>query len=141
VLAWFGEIHPALLDEMGVKGPVAATEIFLDNIPVSRKATAKPFLKLSPFQPVARDFAFIVNRTLKVEDMVRAAQNADKALIGRVEVFDIYEGKGVEEGKKSVAINVVFQPQEQTLTDAEIEGLCKKVVDAVTAKTDGRLRS
>ncbi|HEY8191109.1 MAG TPA: phenylalanine--tRNA ligase subunit beta, partial [Alphaproteobacteria bacterium] len=143
VLAWFGEIHPALLDEMGVKGPVAAVEVFLDNIPVSRKssATAKPLLKLSPFQPVARDFAFIVPRALPAEDIVRAAQNADKNLVDRVDLFDIYEGKGVDDGMKSVAINVVFQPQEQTMTDAEIENLCKKVVDGVTEKTGGRLRA
>lgn len=142
VMAYFGEIHPALLEEMGVKSAVSAAEIFLDSVPVPKKpgGTAKPLLKLSAFQPVARDFAFVVDRNTESAALVRAAQDADKTLIDRVEIFDIYEGKGVEDGKKSVAINVVFQPYEQTLTDADIESLCKKIIDSVAAKTGGKLR-
>ena len=142
VMAYFGEIHPALLEEMGIKNAVAAAEIFLDTIPVAKKApgTARSLLKLSAFQPVVRDFAFVVDRGVEAAALIRAAQDAYKIMIDRVEVFDIYEGKGIEDGKKSVAINVVLQPYEQTLTDADIESLCKKIINSVTAKTGGQLR-
>lgn len=142
VLAYFGEIHPALLEEMKIDAAVSAAEVFIGNIPAPKKApgTAKPLLKLSAFQPVARDFAFVVDRNTEASALIRAAQDADKTMIDRVEIFDVYEGKGVGDGKKSVAINVVFQPHEQTLTDAEIEALCKKIIDNVAAKTGGVLR-
>jgi phenylalanyl-tRNA synthetase beta chain len=140
VLAWFGEIHPAVLEEMGVKGPVAAFEAFLNNAPQTRKkGTAKPLVQLSPFQPVERDFAFLVDDALDTEQIVKAARSADK-MIGRIDVFDIYKGKGVPDGKKSVAINVVIQPLDKTLNDAEIEGIGKKIVETVSSKCGGTLR-
>jgi len=142
VMAYFGEIHPALLEDMDIKSPVVAAEVFLETIPTPKKApaTARPLLKLSAFQPVARDFAFVVDRSVETDSIMRAAQMVDKKLIDRVEVFDVYEGKGIDPDKKSVAINVVLQPVEQTLTDAEIESLSKKIVDSVAAKTGGQLR-
>ena len=141
VLATFGEIHPAILEEMDLKSPLAGFEVFLDNIPgAKKKGTNKALLNIPQFQPVERDFAFIVDENVEVESLVRAAKGADKNLIVRVDVFDIYQGKGVEDGKKSVAVNVVLQPVKQTLTDSEIEGLSKKVIDAVAAKTGATLR-
>ena len=77
---------------------------------------------------------------VEVDSILRAAESADKNLITRVEVFDVYQGKGVEEGKKSVAINVVLQPEDKTLTDSEIEGLGRKIVDTVASKTGAVLR-
>lgn len=141
VLAQFGEVHPAILEEMNIKTNVVGFEVFLDNIPEGKKkGTAKKLLQLSQFQSVARDFAFIVDENLEVEHIIRAAQNADRALINAVSVFDVYQGKGVEEGKKSIAINVRIQPTKQTLTDAEIEGVSQKIIDAVAAKTGAVLR-
>jgi phenylalanyl-tRNA synthetase beta chain len=142
VLAYFGEIHPALLAEMDVKGPVTGFEVFLDRAPAGRKkGTAKKLLTLPPFQPIERDFAFIVESKVEAEALIRAVKTADKDLIVRVEVFDVYSGTGIEAGHKSVALNVVIQPVEKTLTDAEIEGLCAKIVSAVVGKTGARLRS
>ncbi|MAZ76218.1 MAG: phenylalanine--tRNA ligase subunit beta [Micavibrio sp.] len=141
VLATFGEIHPAILEEMSVKNALAGFEVFLDNIPVSKKkGTAKPLLNIPSFLPVERDFAFTVDENVEADTLVRAAKGADKNLIVRVDVFDIYQGKGVDEGKKSVAVNVVLQPIKQTLTDSEIEGVSKKIIDAVAAKTGATLR-
>ncbi len=141
ILAQFGEIHPAILDEMDIKKNVIAFEVFLDNIPEGKKkGTAKPLLQLSPFQPVERDFAFIVDEHVDAEQITRAAQNADRNLITGVSVFDVYQGKGVEGGKKSIAINVVIQPVKQTLTDSEIDGIAKKIIDAVASKTGAVLR-
>lgn len=141
VIAWFGEIHPALLEEMGVRESICAFEVFLNNIPAAKKkGTAKPLLTLSPLQPIERDFAFIVDDRVEAETLVRAALGADKALIGNVEIFDVYKGKGVEEGKKSVAINVTLQPKDHTPTDAEIEAIAAKIVESIISKTGGQLR-
>ncbi|MCC7305218.1 MAG: phenylalanine--tRNA ligase subunit beta [Alphaproteobacteria bacterium] len=141
VLAWFGEIHPAVLDAMGVDMPVSGFEVFLQNIPeAKKKGTEKPLLKLEPLQPVRRDFAFLVDMKIEAETLIRAAKSADKNLIDDAYVFDIYTGKGVDPGKKSVALTVTIQPREKTLTDPEIEALAKKIVEAVTGKTGGSLR-
>lgn len=142
VLGYFGELHPRALEQLKADGPLIAFEVILDRIPDARaKPTrAKPMLELSPFQPVSRDFAFIVDRGVRAGDIVRAAQSADKKLITDVTVFDVYEGKGIDAGKKSIAIAVTLQPREKTLTDQEIEAVAAKIVAEVAKKTGGVLR-
>ncbi len=143
VLALFGEIHPAVLAEMDAPSPIAAFEVFLDNVPqpkASRSGTAKPPLKLSPFQPLERDFAFLVDETVPADDLVRAARGGDKSLITDVGVFDLYQGTGVEDGKKSIAIKVTLQPAEATLTDEQIEAVSARIVANVEKRTGGTLR-
>ena len=143
VLAQFGELHPRVLEGFGLRGPAAAFEVFLDRIPRPRAKDGK--LKapaaLSPFQPLERDFAFLVEDGVSAESLIRAAKGADKALISRVDLFDVYTGKGVEDGHKSLAIAVTLQPQERTLTDPEIEAVAAKIVAAVAKATGGVLRS
>lgn len=143
VLACFGEIHPSVLEAMDVKGPMVGFEIWLDAIPQPKKkpGPARPLLALAPLQPVRRDFAFIVDQGVEAEQVIRAARGADKALIEGIEVFDIYTGKGVEDGKKSVAITVTLQPRNQTLTDADLEAVSDKIVNQVIARTGGQLRA
>jgi phenylalanyl-tRNA synthetase beta chain len=142
VMAHFGELHPEITTSAGLRGPVAAFEVFLDAPPLPKaKATkARPKLVLSPFQPVERDFAFLVDDSVEAEKIVRAARNADKALITGARVFDLYAGKGVAEGKKSIAIAVTLQPVERTLTDAEIEAVSAKIVAQVAKATGAVLR-
>jgi phenylalanyl-tRNA synthetase beta chain len=142
VLGCFGEIHPRTLEAQHADGPLMAFEVILDRIPQvkQRPTRAKPPLELSPFQPVSRDFAFIVDRTVKAGDIVRAALAVDKKLISDVTVFDVYEGKGIDEAKKSIAIAVTMQPREKTMTDEEIEAVAAKIVAEVTKKTGGSLR-
>jgi phenylalanyl-tRNA synthetase beta chain len=142
VMAHFGELHPEITTTAGLRGPVAAFEVFLEAPPLPKaKATkARPPLKLSPFQPVERDFAFLVDESVEAEKLVRAARNADKALITGARVFDLYAGKGVAEGKKSIAIAVTLQPVERTLTDAEIEAVSAKIVAQVAKATGAVLR-
>jgi phenylalanyl-tRNA synthetase beta chain len=143
VLGHFGELHPRALEALDADGPVAAFEVILDRLPAAKvKATRnKPALELSPFQPVERDFAFVVDRAVKAADIVRAAQSADRKLISGISVFDVYEGKGVDPGKKSVAIAVTLQPRERTMTDEEIEALAQKIVAEVGKRTGGVLRN
>jgi len=142
VLGYFGELHPRTLEALGADGPLVAFEVILDRIPDAkqRPTRAKPVLELSPFQPVSRDFAFIVDRAVKAGDMLRAAQSVDRKLITAVTVFDVYEGKGIDDGKKSVAIAVTMQPREKTMTDQEIDAVAAKIVTEVTKKTGGVLR-
>ncbi|MBX9633336.1 MAG: phenylalanine--tRNA ligase subunit beta [Magnetospirillum sp.] len=141
-IAFFGELHPGVLNQMGVKGPVVAFEVFLEALPPqkAKASRAKPLVKLSAFQPLERDFAFVLDAKVAGDAVVRAAKNADKALVTDVAVFDLYEGPNVAEGKKSIAISVTLQPTEKTLTDEEIEAVSKKIVDAVVKATGGVLR-
>ena len=142
VIGWFGELHPRALAALKAEGPLVAFEVLLETIPEPKaKATrAKPMLELSAFQPVERDFAFIVDRKVKAGDIVRTALSADRKLITNVSVFDVYEGKGIDPDKKSVAIAVTIQPREKTMTDEEIEALASKLVAEVVKRTGGTLR-
>jgi phenylalanyl-tRNA synthetase beta chain len=142
VLGHFGELHPRALEALDAEGPLVAFEVILERIPEprSRGARAKPVLELSPFQPVQRDFAFVVDRDIKAADIVRAAQSVDRKLITGIAVFDLYEGQGITPGKKSIAIAVTLQPRERTMTDAEIEALAAKIVAEVGKRTGGVLR-
>jgi phenylalanyl-tRNA synthetase beta chain len=142
VLGYFGELHPRALEILKADGPLVAFEVILDRIPEPKQkpTRAKPMLELSAFQPVSRDFAFIVDRRVKASDIVRAAQGVDRKLIADVSVFDVYEGKGIDPDKKSVAIAVTLQPREKTLTDQEIDAVAAKIVAEVTRKTGGVLR-
>lgn len=142
VIGYFGEIHPALLDTMKVSAPVVGFEVFIENIPEpKKKGTALPLVQLSSFQPVSRDFAFLADEKTEADAFVKAIKSVDRNLITTVEIFDIYAGKGIEAGKKSVAIAVTIQPKSATLTEAEIEGLTKKIIDTVTQKTGATLRA
>ena len=142
VLGHFGELHPRALEALDADGPLMAFEVVLNRIPQAkqRPTRAKPALELSPFQPVTRDFAFIVDAAVKAADVVRAAQSIDKKLISDVTVFDVYEGKGIDTGKKSIAIAVTMQPREKTMTDEEIESVATRIVAEVAKKTGGILR-
>ncbi len=142
VLAHFGELHPEVLAALDADGPVAAFEAFLDAVPEpkAKRGPARPLLKLSAFQPVERDFAFLVDDAVPAERVVRAARSADKALIAEVAVFDRYHGPGVPEGKTSLALSVTLQPVQATLTDAQIEAVAQRVIAAVVKQTGATLR-
>ncbi|MBX2835118.1 MAG: phenylalanine--tRNA ligase subunit beta [Micavibrio sp.] len=141
IIAQFGELHPAVLEELNVKFPVVGFEVFLENIPAAKKkSVAKPMLTLEPLQPLTKDFAFIVDESREAIDVLRAAMAADKKLISGGNIFDIYQGKGVDEGKKSVAIALTLQPRGESLTDKDIEALIKSVSDIVEKKCGGVLR-
>lgn len=142
VLARFGELHPGVLRRMQVKGRAVAAEIFLEEIPEPKKKNGKmkPALELSPFQPIERDFAFVVDAEVTAEKLIRAAKGADKELVTRVDLFDVYQGKGVAQGKKSLAIAVTLQPREKTFTDDDLEAISKKIVAQVEKATGGTLR-
>ncbi|HEY4941040.1 MAG TPA: phenylalanine--tRNA ligase subunit beta [Rhizomicrobium sp.] len=141
-LAYFGEVHPKILAELDLKGPVAAFEVILDAIPESKaKGKARGSFAPSPYQALERDFAFLVDTKVTADEVLRAAKSADRALIEMAAIFDVYEGKGVPEGQKSLAITVRIQPRDKTLTEPDIEALVQKIVAAVAKATGAVLRT
>lgn len=141
-LAVFGEIHPRMLALLDIEGPLVGFEIYLDNLPQPKtKATrSKGALDVSDLMPVRRDFAFVVGKSTAAETLLKAARGAEKALISDVTLFDVYEGKGIAEDQKSLAIDVTLQPMQKTLTDEEIDAVSKKIIAAVEKATGGILR-
>ncbi len=142
ILAYFGEFHPRALEALDVDGPLCGFEVFIDVIsePKARAVRTKPRLDLSPFQALKRDFAFVVSKETQAGAILKAAQGADKKLITSTNVFDIFEGPSIGEGKKSVAIEVTIQPQDKTLGEDELDGLAKRIVDGVAKATGAVLR-
>ncbi len=142
IVARFGEVHPGVLQKMDVKGPVVAFEVLLDNLPKpkSKPGSARPNLELPSLQSLERDFAFVVGSDVTADAVLRAAKGADKALITDVRLFDVFEGGNLGDDQKSIAINVVLQPMEKTLTDVEIEAVAARIVDKVCGATGGSLR-
>ena len=139
VLAQFGALHPRVLSALDLSGPAAAFEVFLDRVPEPRRRK-KSAPDLPAFQPLRRDFAFLVDTAVAADAVLRAARGAERTLIAGASVFDVFAGGSVPDGKKSVGIEVVFQPRDRTLTDAEIEAAGAKVVAAVAKATGGTLR-
>lgn len=142
ILGYFGELHPALLAEYDSKVPACAFEIFLDTIPVPRaKTKARPALVLSDYQAVTRDFAFVVDAGVQAAEITKAIASAEKNLITNITIFDVYAGRGVEEGKKSVALAVTLQAADRTLSDVEITGVSQAIITNVSKLVGGVLRA
>lgn len=140
-LGIFGELHPKIISEFDLKGPVVAFTIFPQDIPLPKNATSsRPAMDISELQAVERDFAFIVDADVEALTLVNAAAGADKALIEEVRVFDEFIGGSLGEGKKSLAITVRLQPKDATLKDKDIEAVGAKIIEKVTKATGGTLR-
>jgi len=144
-LGVFGEVHPGVLAELGIKSPAVAFQVFLDAMPrpKSKKGkvkTAKTGYSAPDLPAVERDFAFLMDADVRASDAINAARRADPA-ITNVTLFDVFTGEGVADGQKSLAIAVRLQPTEQTFTDVEIEAIGVKIVAAVAKATGGTLRS
>jgi len=141
-LAAFGEVHPAILDALDMRGPVMAFEIVLDNIPLpkARSGASRGSLRAPDLQPVSRDFAFIVDSGTPADQVLRAAAGSAPDLITGVALFDLYEGERIGAGRKSLAISVTLQPREKTLTDKEIDAVAEAIIAAVKKATGGELR-
>jgi phenylalanyl-tRNA synthetase beta chain len=142
ILAEFGELHPAILRDLDVTGRAVGFEVFLDRLPrpKARPGRSRTPLKASPFPPVDRDFAFVVAAEVAAESLLGAVRGADKSLIREVTLFDVYEGQGVGDGMKSLAVAVRLQAQDHTLTEPEIEAAAKRIVAAAAKATGAVLR-
>lgn len=138
----FGTLHPGILKKLDVEGPLYGFELVLDRLPAGRKKAGKTkaILETTSLLPVKKDLAFVVDENTAAADLVRAAKGADKAMISDVAIFDVYQGKGMDDGKKSLAIEITVQPKDKTLTDEQIDGVMKKVIAAVSKAVGGELR-
>ena len=139
VLASFGELHPSVLAGVDLTGPVAAFEVFLDRLP-EPKRRKRPTPELSAFQPIRRDFAFLVDDDIPAETVLRAARGAERIIISGASLFDVYRGDKVPAGQKSVGVEVTLQPTDHSLAEAEIDAVAAKIVQAVVKRTGGTLR-
>ena len=139
VVATFGALHPRVAAALDLTGPAVAFEVFLDAIP-DPKRRRKGAPDLPAFMPLRRDFAFVVDADVPAEMVLRAAKGAERTLIAGVSLFDVYDGDQLPAGQKSLGIEVVLQPRDRTLTDAEIEAVSAKIAAAVEKATGGRLR-
>ncbi len=149
VLGYFGELHPGILQKMDVAAEnVAGFEIFPNNAPQpkenqpkEKRSAARAKFEASIYQSVERDFAFLVDEKITAAEILGAVKQVGKDLIESINIFDVYAGKGIEPGKKSVAFSIRLQPKDRTLTDQEIESVSRSVIDTVTKSTGGVLRS
>ena len=143
-VAFFGEIHPNILKKLDIKTEaLVGFEIFLDNIKQSKKSLKdkKTQYKYSDYQKSERDFAFILDKNFKVQELIEIIANVDKDLIKSVKVFDVYEGENIPEGKKSIALNVTIQSLKKTLNEENLNKINELIISTVESKTDAKIRS
>jgi phenylalanyl-tRNA synthetase beta chain len=143
-LAYFGEIHPFIIKKLDLRTDnVLGFEIFLDNIPESRKKIreVKPKFIVSDYQKVVRDFAFVIDEKFSSGDIINLVKKINKELIKEVKIFDIYQGDNIASGKKSIAFNVTLEPKDKTLDEKDIDEVSKKIISTVQETTGATLRS
>ena len=144
IAAYFGEIHPNILKSIDIKTEsLVGFEIFLDNLKLPKKTLndQKNKFEVSDYQKSERDFAFIVNKEVKAQDLINVISSIDKKLITNIKVFDVYEGENISENQKSIAINVTIQSFEKTLNDNDLENLTNLIINSVENKTGAKIRS
>ena len=144
VIAFFGDIHPNILKKLDIKiESLVGFEIFLDNIKQPKKSlkNQKTQYKYSDFQKSERDFAFVLDKNFKVQELIEIITNVDKNLIKSVKVFDVYQGENIDDGKKSIALNVTIQSSEKTLNDEDLNKINQLIISAVESKTAAKIRS
>ena len=144
MVAFFGDIHPNILKKLDIKiEALVGFEIFLDNLKQPKKSlkNQKINYKFSDFQKSERDFAFILNKNFKVQELIEVISNVDKDLIKSVKVFDVYEGKNIPDNKKSIALNVTIQSSEKTLNEDDLNKINQTIISTVESKIDAKIRS
>ena len=144
VAAYFGEIHPSILKKKDIKTEaLVGFEIFLDNLEFQKKSLKdkKNVYKASDYQKSERDFAFIINKNFRSQDLIELVYNVDKELIKNVDIFDVYEGDNIPDNKKSVALNVTIQSMSKTLKESDLEKINKLIIETVEKETGAIIRS
>jgi len=143
-LAYFGEIHPAIIKNLDFKDKnIFGFEIFLKNFPEPNKKLrqSKKSFQASDYQKSERDFAFVIDKIFKIGALEKIIREVDENLIQNVSTFDVYEGENIPKDKKSVAINVTLQAIDKTLSEKNLEEISKKIIDIVSNKTGATIRS
>jgi len=138
LLGYVGELHPTILKDMKISKPSFGFEVFLENIPEVHKESQES--NLSDYQPVSRDFAFLLDSDIAAGKIVEGISKIDSEIIRKVRIFDVYEGEKIGEGKKSVAVNVILQSDDKTLTEEVISNLSNRIIKFVQSKLSGSIR-
>jgi phenylalanyl-tRNA synthetase beta chain len=141
IIGYFGEIHPAINKFFDIKTRLYIFEIFVDSLPALAKSSSRKAYQTNDFPIVERDFAFVVDKNLMVGELTKSIQAIDKNLVKEVNIFDIFSGNNIEEGKKSVALRVKIQSSEKTFTSAEIDDLSAKIIETLANKFEAKLRN
>ena len=144
IAAYFGEIHPNILKQIDIKTEsLVGFEIFMENLELPKKTLKdlKVKFSFSDYQKSERDFAFIVNKEVKAQDLIDTISNVDESLIKDIKVFDVYEGDNIPENQKSIAISVTIQSSERTLNDNDLEKINNLIIKTVENKTGAKIRS
>ena len=143
-IAFFGEFHPNIIKKIDIKtDALIGFEIFLDYFKETKKKLKdqKSQFEYSDFQKSERDFAFVIDKKVKAQDLIEIITSVDKDLIKSVSVFDVYEGEKIPKDKKSVALNVTIQSSEKTLTDNDLEKINNLIISTVESKSGAKIRS
>ncbi len=141
IIANFGEIHPEIVEFVGLNKSAIGFEIFYENIPLpKRNKISRPMLKISNLQPVTREFAFLIDEEIESEKVSQIAKSVNKDLITDVTILDIYNGEKIPQDMKSVAIKVTIQPIQETLTDTALEEISANLILAIEKNLSGSLR-
>ena len=143
-VAYFGEIHPNIIKKLDIKTEgLVSFEIYLDHLKENKLKLKdrKSNFEYSDYQKSERDFAFVVDKNFKVQDLIKIISSIDKSLIRSIKIFDIYEGKNIPAGKKSIALNVTIQSSEKTLEDNDLEKINKLIISTVETKSGAKIRS
>ena len=144
IAGYFGEIHPNVIKKIDIKTEaLVGFEIFVDNLkrPKRLLKDQKKAYKVSDFQKSERDFAFIIDKDFKSQELIEIISNVNPNLITNVDIFDVYEGENIPKDKKSIAVNVNIQALDKPLKDKDLESVNKLIIDTVEKETGAKIRS
>ena len=136
-LGYFGELHPKIITN------TYGFEIFLENLVnyKSKNKKIKQSLIFSDYQKSDRDFAFLVNKSTKAQDLIDVIKNIDQSLIKNIKIFDVYEGENIPLDKKSIALKVTIQSDFKTLNEKDLNEISQKIILTVEKQLSAKLRS
>ena len=135
------KLHPQVASHFGLRNALVGFELFLEDVPLAKsRGPARSYLKMSPFQPVSRDFAFILDDDVPASQLLRAVKSAAGPLVTDIQLFDVYQGKNIGDGQKSLAVTITLTPQKATLSEAEIEAISDAVIAAAGKNCGAVLR-
>ncbi len=143
-VAYFGEIHPNITKKLDIKTEaLVGFEIYLDYLKDNKLKLkdSKSQFKYSDYQKSDRDFAFVVDKHFKAQDLIEIISSIDQNLIKSVKIFDVYEGENIPKDKKSIALNVTIQSSEKTLEESDLEKINKLIISTVETKSGAKIRS
>ncbi|MBF1434905.1 MAG: phenylalanine--tRNA ligase subunit beta [Prevotella nanceiensis] len=140
IIAELGIVAYKLTKNMGITNEVFFADIYWDNLLKAVKKNVVEYKEISKYPAVSRDLALLVDKTVEFEQIKEIAYSTEKKLLKAVELFDVYEGKNLPEGKKSYAVNFILQDEQKTLNDKQIDSIMKKLIDNLTKRLNAELR-